>query len=219
AHDLDAGDDGRVMLLGNLLHRLLQYAIDAVLDDDRAVARLNVDVGGTPLQRGEDRSLDQANDRADVGLAREFLNRDGFVGVLVFADYIERKVFAGFFQYALRLLTLFQDIADLRERCDAGDDTTAQVSADFVEQRQITGIGDGDDHAAVLGLLQRDEVVAEHEVHFDLAEQLMLDVEALQVYELAAIPARHFFGVRHLIAGCEHGAVAAIYEYGFLICH
>ncbi len=74
------------------------------------------------------------------------------------------------------------------------------MAADLVQQREVAGIGDGDDHAAVLRLLQRDKVVAEHEVHFDLAEQLMLDVKALQIDKLAAIAARQFLRVLHFVA-------------------
>ncbi len=49
-------------------------------------------------------------------------------------------------------------------------------------------------------LLQRHEVVAEHEVHFDLAEQFVLDVEVLQVDELAAIAPRQILAVLDLVA-------------------
>jgi len=34
AHDLDAGEDGVVMLAGDGRHGRLQHAVDAVLDDD-----------------------------------------------------------------------------------------------------------------------------------------------------------------------------------------
>ena len=69
-HDLDTRDDGGVMLLRDRFHRLLQHAVDAVLDDDRIVASLDVDVAGTPLQGGEDGGVDQADDRTDVALRR-----------------------------------------------------------------------------------------------------------------------------------------------------
>src|ERR1017187_2009611 len=57
-------------------------------------------------------------------------------------------------------------------------------------------IDDGN-HQAPIGLaLQRHEVVAEHQVHWNLAEQFVLDVEILQVHELATIALRQFFAVR-----------------------
>jgi hypothetical protein len=49
-------------------------------------SRFDVNIAGAPLQRGEDRGIDQADDRADVGLGRQLLDRDGFVGVLVLGD-------------------------------------------------------------------------------------------------------------------------------------
>ena len=81
AHDLDAGDDGRVMLLGDGRHRLLQHAVDAVLDDHRIVAGFDVNVAGSPLQGGKDRGIHQPDDWADVAFLREPLDRDGFVAV------------------------------------------------------------------------------------------------------------------------------------------
>ena len=50
AHDLDTRDDGRVVLLRDRLHGLLQHAVDAVLDDHGVVARLDVNIAGAPLQ-------------------------------------------------------------------------------------------------------------------------------------------------------------------------
>ncbi len=48
-------------------------------------------------------------------------------------------------------------------------------------------------------VLQRHEVVAEHQVHRHLAEQLVLDVEVLQVDELATIAPRQVLAVLDLI--------------------
>ncbi len=73
-HDLDARDDGAVRALGDRPHGRLQHAVDAVLDDHRVVLRLDVDVAGAPLDGGEDRRVDQADDRADV--ARQALDRE-----------------------------------------------------------------------------------------------------------------------------------------------
>ena len=198
------------MLLGDGLHGLLQHAVDAVLDDHRVVARLDVNIAGAPLQRGEDGGVDQANDRALIGLARQLLDRDGFVGVFVFGDDVERKVFAGFFQHALRLLALLQHVADLRQAGDSGDDAAAQQQADLVDHHQLAGIGNGDDQAAIGLVLQRHEVVAEHQVHFDLAEQIVLDVKVLQVHELAAIAPRQVLAVLDFVA--DGDAAVAVYE-------
>ena len=105
------------------------------------------------------------------------------------------KFFAGFFQHALRLLGLLQNVADLREAGDRGDDAAAQQQTDLVDHHQLAGIGHGDHQPAVGLFLQRHEVVAEHLVHFDLAKQFVLDVEVLQVDELAAIAPRQILTV------------------------
>ncbi len=75
AHDLDARDDGGMMLLGDGLHGLLQHAVNTVLDDHRVVAGLDVNIAGAPLQRGKDRGVDQADDGADVGVGRPSASR------------------------------------------------------------------------------------------------------------------------------------------------
>src|SRR5271166_3795845 len=94
AHDLDTRDDGGVVLLGNGLHGLLQYAIDAILDDHGVVARLDVNVAGPPLQCRKNGGVHQPNDGADVGLGRQLLDGDGFVGIFVFDNYVQRKALA-----------------------------------------------------------------------------------------------------------------------------
>ena len=101
AHHFDTRDDGGVVLFGDGLHRLLQHAVNAVLDDHRIVARFDVNVTGAPLQGGEDGRVHQADDGTDVGFRRQLLDGDGLVGVLVFGNDVERETFAGFFQHAL----------------------------------------------------------------------------------------------------------------------
>ncbi len=65
-HDLDARNDGGVMLLGNGLHGVLQHAVDAVLDHHIVVFRLDVDVAGAALERIENGGIDQPDDGAFV---------------------------------------------------------------------------------------------------------------------------------------------------------
>jgi hypothetical protein len=207
-----------MVLLGDGLHGLLQHAVDTVLDDHRVVARFDVNIARAALQRGKDRSVDQADDGADVGLGRQLLDGDGLVGVLVFRDDIEREAFAGFLQHALRLLGLLQDVVDLRERGDLDGDATPQQQADLVDHHQLTGIGDGDQQAAVLLFLQRNKVVAEHQVHGDLAEQFVLDVEVLQIQEFAAIAPRQVLATFDFVARGQ-AAVAAYKDYFWWFWH
>ena len=133
--------------------------------------------------------------------------------VFVFADDVQREAFAGFFQHALRLFGFLEDVADLRQRGDLGDDALAQQQADLVDHHQLAGIGDGDRQPPVRGLLQGNEVVAEHQVHGDLFEQVMVELEVPQIHELAAISpgdiARAALVIRGGVGG-ERSAVSAV---------
>src|SRR5258708_2537598 len=100
AHDLDAGDDGRVMFLGHRRHGLLQHAVNAVLDLDGLALRFYVDVTGAFLQRGENGGVHQTNDRTGVGC--KAVNRDVLVSAAFFITHqVQRETFAGFFQNSL----------------------------------------------------------------------------------------------------------------------
>src|ERR1041385_1504944 len=164
AHDFYARNDGGVVLLGHGLHGRLQHAIDAVLHHHGIALGLNVDIAGTLLQRGKNRGVHQADDRADVGFSRagDAVNSNVFAGALVIADDVQHKAFAGFLQHALRLLSLFQNVADLGQRGHLGPDAPVQQQADFIDHHQLAGIGNGDRQRAVI-LLQRNKVVAKHQ--------------------------------------------------------
>ena len=58
----------RLMIVGvvplvDRLHRLVQNAVDAVLDDDLAILGLDVDVRRPPLDGVEENGVDQPDDR------------------------------------------------------------------------------------------------------------------------------------------------------------
>jgi hypothetical protein len=147
-----------------------------------------VNVTGAALQCGENRGIDQADDRAGVALRGQLVDRDAFVATgLILADNVEREALAGILQHALRLFSLLEDLADLALCGNFGDDALAQQQADFVDHHQLAGIGDGDDQPAIVGLFERNEEIAEHQVGRDVLEQLMVQLEIVQVDELAAI--------------------------------
>src|SRR6202158_3886484 len=77
AHDLDARNDGRVVLFADRRHGVGQHTVNTKLDVYRVVPRLDVDVTRPPLQRRENRGVDQANDRAHVGARRRRQLVDG----------------------------------------------------------------------------------------------------------------------------------------------
>src|SRR5262249_48265226 len=159
---------------------------------------LDVDVAGAPLQRGEDGSVDQADDGAAVALGGEPLDGDGLVSSLVFADDVEDEALAGFFQYALGLLGLLEDVTDLRARRDFGDDPLAEQQTKLVDHHQPARIGDRHDQTPVVRVVQWDEVVAKHQVHGHRAEKVVLNMEVLQIDELAAVATREVARARLL---------------------
>ncbi len=176
AHDLDAREDGLVMLARDGRHGLLQHAVDAVLDEERVVVGLEMDIRGAAFERGEDGGVDQADDGRDVVFGGDALDGDVLVGVVFAGEHVEGQAFAGFVEHALRLLGLLEQVGDLRERGDAGDQALAEQAGDLVEHHELRRVGDGDGEAA-FGLLQRHEVVAEHHVHGDGLEELVLDLK------------------------------------------
>ena len=115
--------------------------------------------------------------------AGQLLDGDVLVGVVFAGEHIKGEALGGFVEHALRLLGLLEQVGDLRERGDAGDDALAEQAGDLVEHHQLRGVGDGD-HEAVVVLLERHEVVAEHHVDRHGLEELVLDLEVLQVDEL-----------------------------------
>jgi hypothetical protein len=203
AHDLDAGEDGVVMLAGDGGHGRLQHAVDAVLDDDGIVVGFDVDVGGAALERGEDGGVDQTNDGADVFFAGQLLNGDVFVLVFIASEHVEGEAFARFVENALRLLGFLEQVGDLREGGDAGEDAVTEEAGDFVEHHEAGGIADSDDQQVLL-LLDGHEVVAEHELDRDGAEKIVLDFEVFEVDEFCMVAACQGFGLGPFVRTCGH---------------
>src|ERR1041385_2645679 len=144
-----------------------------------------MDITGATLQRGEDRGVNEANDRA-VAFGGEAVNVDGLIAALIFMHYAQCKTFAGVFEHALRLLGFLENFADLYARRNLGDDTAIQQQADFVNHHQLAGVGDRNRQTSVLQLFQRDEVVAVHQLHWHFFQQIVLQLKVTQVDELAA---------------------------------
>ena len=179
AHDLDAAQDCGVVLARDGRHGFLKHAVNAVLHMERIVVSFDMDVRGAALEGGEDGGVDEADDRADVLIAGQLLDGDALVfGGIVTTEYVEGEAFAGFIEYALRLLGLLEQVGDLREGCDASDDAVAEKAGDFVEHHQAGGIADCNHHGISL-LLDGHEVVAEHQFDGNRAQQVVLDFEIL----------------------------------------
>ena len=57
--------------LGDGLHGVLQYTVNAILHGHFGVAGFDVDVAGAALQRGEDNSFDQFDDGTSGSIASQ----------------------------------------------------------------------------------------------------------------------------------------------------
>ena len=99
-HDLDAGDDRGVMALVDRIERLVEHAVDAVLDDDFVVAGLDVNVRGPALDGVEDDRVDELDDRRRL-LLRDRVDRQRLFAVFVLADELHAEAFRRFVEHAL----------------------------------------------------------------------------------------------------------------------
>ena len=212
AHDLDARNDRLVPILRDRRHGVVQNAVDAVLDGDFGIPRLDVDVAGAPFERVEDRRIDQTDDRRDVGIAGQLVDGKGLAGVFG-ANDVENEALGDFFENALRLLGFLQQIVDLRQRRDVDAQLLAQQQGDFVQFRELPRVGDGDFQRAV-PLHHGHEVVAEHQIDGDRPEQVAVDVDVIEIDVAVAVAGRDFAGMPFLVfsgdadrfAGRRHAA-------------
>ena len=122
---------------------------------------------------------------------RQLVDGQRLVGIAVFADHVEREPFGDFFQHALRLLGLLQQLGNLRERGDFDAQLLVQQQGQFVDQVEVPRIGQGDVERAVLRV-QRHEVVAEHQVHGDGAEEIVVDARFPQIHDTRSGSARQW---------------------------
>ena len=94
-----------------------------------------------------------------------------------------------------------------------GTHPAVQQQADLVDHHQLARVRQRDRQPSVFQLLQRNEVEAEHQLHRNLAEELMLNLESLQLDILAAIAARQFVRPLLLVV-CVRNRL-----YKKLLCH
>ena len=83
-----------------------------------------------------------------------------------------------------------QNVGDLLQRRNFGQDALAEQQADLVDHHQLAGIGNRNRQPPVRRLIQRHELVAEHQVHRDLLKQIVVQLEIAQIDKLAAVAPR-----------------------------
>ena len=185
-----------MVLLADRRHGLGKDAINTKLDAHRVIASFDMNIAGPPLQSGKNSGIDQANNWTDIALCSEPVDGDAVLTAdLVFMNHIKREAFAGFLEHALGLFRLLEDFADLRQCGNFGDNTLAQKKADLINHHQLAGIGDGDSQASILGFVQRDEVIAKHQIYWYFLKKIVVQLEIVQVHKLAAVAARYILGL------------------------
>ena len=175
AHHLDARNDGGLPVLGDGRHGVVQHAVDAVLDGHFLVARFDVNIAGAPLQRVEDGGVHQLDDRRDVAVGGgELVDGEGFVGVALFATTSSAK----------------PSVTSSSTRCDCSVflsssaicESVATLTCSFLFSSRVSssirlrlrGSARAISSVPFCGL-HGHEVVAEHQVHGDGAEQVVID--------------------------------------------
>src|ERR1035437_3240098 len=177
AHHLDARDDGALPVLGDGRHGIVKHAIDAVLDGHFLIARFDVNIAGAPFQSVEYRGIDQLDDRRDIRIrGGQLVDGECLVLIAVFGNDVEGEPLGDFLQHALRLLGLLEQFRNLREGGDFDAQLLVEKQGQFIDQVEVPRIGEGDIERAVLRM-QRHEIVAEHEIHGDGAEEIVIDAD------------------------------------------
>ncbi len=123
-----------------------------------------------------------------------------FVGVFFFANNVEREAFGDFFEDALGLLGLLEQIGDLGKRGDFDAQLLAEQDGQLVDQAEVARIGQGDFERTVMGL-NRHEIVPEHQVDRDGMEQVVIDAGFAKVDELVIVALGHGAGARGFLGG------------------
>ena len=195
-HDFDAADDLRVVRFRDGLHRPRQSTVDPVLDDDFLVPGLDVDIRGTSVERVVDRGVDEADDRRRrVG---EPVDGKSLFAVIILPDDLHVEALGSFFEHPLCALTFLQELLDGGIRSHGRPHRHLQNSGKLVHDRHVGRIRGDDDELPVIFLV-REEVVAEHQVHGNTAEQILVGLKAGEVDELEPASLGEAFGVVELL--------------------
>src|SRR5579871_100701 len=182
AEHLDARNDGRMPVFGNGRHGVLENAVNTVFDGDFAVTRFNVNVACAALEGGEDDGFDQFNDGARGGVSRNAIAGERFIGVFVGLAGLQRERFGGLFEDALRLFGSLEQVANLARSGNFDGELFAEEQLKFVGKCNLAGFGNGDRENVVVHL-ERNEVVAEHQVGLNGAEEFRIDALFAQIHK------------------------------------
>ena len=98
------------------------------------------------------------------------------------------------------MLGLLEQVGDLRKRRDLDPQLLAQQHGQLVDQAEVARVGQGDVERPVVAF-DGHEVVAEHQVHRDGGEQVVVDADFAQIHELVVVALGHGAGARSFLEG------------------
>ena len=140
-----------------------------------------MDVRGATLDRVVDDGVDQLDDRRGVG--RDTVDSESLLAVLLLLHELDAEVLGRLVENALGGLGLLEDLLDLPRRPDTDLDRGADCQLHLVHRQDVRRVGH-DHHDRLAAPMERDEVVAQHDVDGELAKQLRVDAVLREVVEL-----------------------------------
>ena len=161
-HHFDSREKRGVDFLRKRMHGALQHAVNAIPHDHLVDAGFHVDIASTPFESREDDGIEKPNDRARADLAGELLHGNIFFSVFVLLSNLEGEAFGCAIENSLRLFGMFQKVIDLRRGSDPDLEALTQMQGEFVDQLEMTGVGDGNGESGFVNF-QGHEIVAEHQ--------------------------------------------------------
>ena len=97
-----------------------------------------------------------------------------------------RKTFRGAIENALRLFGALEEVIYLRRGSDPDLESLTQMQGEFVNQLEMTGVGDGNGESSLVNL-ERHEVVTEHQFRRYAADEFGLYVLLAKVEKWTAV--------------------------------
>ena len=156
-----------------------------------------MDVARAPLDRRVDGGVHEADDRARV--ARDAIDRQAVLGrgdILV-AEDLHLEALGRLVEHPLGAFAFLENRPDRRRGAHADADRRGQQRAELVDHRQVGRIRH-DDHERPAVAPVGHEAVAQHQVGWNLPEQLVVDVEPPHVHEFEPVPLGHAPGLSNL---------------------
>ena len=110
AHHFQSADDRLVMPLVDRLHRLVEDAVDPILDDHITLTSLDVNIAGSPLNGIEHRGIDQLDDRAGIG--SDPIEGEDLLPVVILLHELQPEVLGRLVEHSLNALGFLEDLFD-----------------------------------------------------------------------------------------------------------